>query len=82
MNKPALYERVALARDLEEHGLKRGDVAAVVDFAPHPSGGPEGIVLEISNALGDSLRVVIIRPEDIEPLHANEILAVRQLVSA
>ena len=80
MKTPALYERVALARDLDEHGLKRGDVATVVDSAPHPTGGPEGIVLEVTNALGDSLQVVIVTPADIEPLSANEILAVRQLV--
>ena len=79
MNKPALYERVALSRDFEEHGLKRGDVATVVEIAPHPSGGPEGIVLEISNALGDSLHVVIVTCADVESLRANEILAVRAL---
>jgi hypothetical protein len=80
MKKPALYDRVALARDLDEHGLKRGDVATVVDFAPHPAGGPEGIVLEVTNALGDSLQVVIVTAADIEPLSANDVLAVRQLV--
>ncbi len=80
MSKPALYQRVALARDLEEHSLKRGDVAMVVDLVPHPSGGTEGIVLEITNALGDSLQVVVVTPADIEPLSANEVLSVRQLV--
>ncbi len=80
MKTPVLYERVALARDFVEHGLKRGDVATVVDFAPHPVGGPEGIVLEVTNALGDSLQVIIVTPADIESLSANEVLAVRQLV--
>lgn len=78
--KPALYERVALARDLDDHGLKRGDVASVVDFAPHPHGGVEGIVLEVTNALGDSIQVVIVTSADIEPLSANEVLAVRYFV--
>lgn len=80
MKPPALYERVALARDLDEHDLKRGDVATVVDFAPHPTGGPAGIVLEVTNALGDSLQVVVVTSTDIVPLSANEVLAVRQLV--
>jgi hypothetical protein len=74
-----LYERVALARDLDEHGLKRGDVATVVDTVPHPTGGPDGLVLEVTNALGEPLQVVIVTPNDVEPLQANEILAVRQL---
>ena len=80
MNKPALYERVALTRDLHEHGLKRGDVATLVDSVPHPSGGAEGFVLEVTNALGDALQVVVVHATDIEPLNANEVLAVRTLV--
>jgi hypothetical protein len=80
MKNPPLFERVALARDLDEHGLKRGDVATVVDIAPHPKGGAEGIILEFTNALGDSLQVVVVTSADIEPLSADEVLAVRRLV--
>jgi len=80
MSQPVLYERIALARDLDEYALKRGDVATVVDFVPHPTAGPDGIVLEVTNALGDSLQVVVVNADDIEPLSANEVLAVRQLV--
>lgn len=79
MNRPSLYDRVALAHDLAEHGLKRGDVATLVDTAPHPSGGPDGLVLEITNALGESLQVVIVSPDDVQPLQANEVLAVREV---
>jgi hypothetical protein len=79
--KPKLYDRVALTRNIPDHGLKQGDVATLVDVAPHPSGGPDGLVLEIANALGESLRVAIVTAGDIEPLNANEVLAVRQLAS-
>lgn len=82
MSKPALYERVALARDLAEHGLKRGDVATLIDTVPHPTGGPDGLVLEVTNALGQSLQVVVVTAADIEPLNADEILAVRYLVKS
>jgi hypothetical protein len=37
--KWSLYQRVALKRDLPEHGLKRGDVATLVDLLPHPERG-------------------------------------------
>ena len=37
-----LYTRVALSRDLDEHGLKCGDVATLVDTVPHPDGQEEG----------------------------------------
>jgi uncharacterized protein DUF4926 len=82
MSKPALYERVALTRDLNEYGLKRGDVATLVDLVPHPAGGPVGHVLEVTNALGDSLQIVIVNDDDIEPLNADEVLAVRTLIKS
>lgn len=81
MVRLALYERVALTCDLPQFGMKRGDVATLVDRVPHPSGGPEGLVLEVSNALGDSLHVFVVTSDDVEPLSANEVLAVRQLAS-
>lgn len=79
MKRPSLYDRVAITHDLDEHRLKRGDVATVVDTVPHPSGGTDGLVLEVTNALGESLQVVVVTPEDVEPLHANEVLTVREL---
>jgi hypothetical protein len=80
MNKPSLYERVSLSRDLDEHGLKRGDVATLVDTVPHPSGGADGLVLEVTNALGDSLQLVVVKADDVEALTADEVLSVRPLV--
>ncbi len=75
--KPELYQRVALHCDLDEHQLKRGDVAMFVDRVPHPSGGEEGAVLEFFNALGESIAVVVVGESDIETLRANEVLSVR-----
>ena len=79
MKRPELYEYVSLKRDFDEYGLKRGDVATLIDVVPHPGPGPEGLVLEVFNAIGQSLNVVIVTDEDIEALNENEILAVRQL---
>jgi hypothetical protein len=42
-----LYQRVALNRDLNEYQLKKGDVATLIDFVPHPSNGEQGCVLEV-----------------------------------
>ena len=55
-----LYQRVALKRDLPEHNLQRGDVAILVDAVPHPQGGEPGSVLEVFNALGESIAVVAV----------------------
>jgi Domain of unknown function (DUF4926) len=59
-----LYERVALKRDLPEHNLRRGDVAVLVDYVPHPEEGEQGCVLEVFNALGESIAVVGRRPKE------------------
>jgi hypothetical protein len=77
-----LYQRVALKRDLPEHGLKKGDVAVVVDYVPHPEEGEEGCVLEVFNALGESIAVLARPMSEVEALHADEILSVRPLAKA
>jgi Domain of unknown function (DUF4926) len=72
-----LYGEVALTRDLPEYELKAGDIATLVDFVSHPSGGEEGCVLEVFNAVGESLAVIAVPTSAIESLRADEILAVR-----
>ena len=82
MSQLPLYERVALRSDMHQHGLKTGDVATLVDYAPHPGSGQEGYVLEVFNAVGESIAVVTVSATDVEPLHADEVLAVRHLAQA
>ena len=77
-----LYQSVALTCDLPEQSLKRGDVATLVDYAPHPSDGERGCILEVFNALGDSLAIVAVPESAVEPLRADEIMAVRPLAKA
>jgi len=74
-----LYDRGGLRTSLPEYELRAGDVATLVDFIDHPSSGPRGCVLELFNALGESIRVVTVPEDAIEPLRADEILAVRPL---
>jgi len=78
----SLYQRVALRRDLPEHNLRRGDVATLLDYAPHPEGGERGCVVEVFNALGESIAVVAVPESDIEELRADEVFAVRPLARA
>lgn len=77
-----LYDRVALRRSFSEHGLRAGDVATVVDFVEHPSSGPRGCILELFNALGESIGVVAVPEDAVQPLRADEVLAVRPLTAA
>lgn len=75
----ALFETVALRSDLPVFGLKRGDLAVVNDCVPHPAGGEDGLVLEVFSALGESLMTVVVAESEVEPLQADEVLAVRHL---
>jgi len=77
-----LYDRVALRVSVAEHALRAGDVATLIDFVEHPSSGPRGCVLELLNALGESLGVVTVPENSVEPLRADEVLAVRPMVGA
>lgn len=74
-----LYERVSLNIDFPEYNLKKGDIVTLVDRVPHPTGGEEGYVLEVFNALGESLNVIIVPSSAVEPLKPDEILSVRSL---
>ncbi|MDZ4858966.1 MAG: DUF4926 domain-containing protein [Candidatus Hydrogenedentes bacterium] len=76
--KPELFAQIALCRDLDELGLKKGDVATLVDYIPHPQGGEEGCILEIFNAIGDSIQIATVPVSMIMPLSANEVPAVRR----
>jgi hypothetical protein len=77
-----LYSEVALTRDLPEYELRAGDIATLVDWVPHPSGGEEGCVLEVFNAVGESLAVIVVPKSAVEVLRPDEILTVRSLTKA
>ncbi len=75
-----LYQRVSLNRNFPEYNLKKGDIATFIDTVSHPSGGEEGYVLEVFNALGESINVVIVPKSAVNSLQENEILTVRSLI--
>jgi hypothetical protein len=80
--KPKLYERVALTRDLPEHNLRKGDVAVVVEHLPATSGGEDGYALEVFNAVGETIDVVMVPASAVKPLTEDEILQARSLSPA
>jgi len=75
-----LYQEVALTRNFPEYQLQQGDLATVIDFVPHPTGGETGCVLEVFNAIGESLKVVTVPISAIKQLSDNDILSSRQLI--
>lgn len=77
--KIELYQRVALNSDFPEYQLQQGDIATLLDYVPHPNGSKEGCVLEVFNAVGESIKVVAVPASAVEPLRADEVMAVRPL---
>ncbi|MEY4517594.1 MAG: hypothetical protein RLZZ499_193, partial [Cyanobacteriota bacterium] len=77
--KLELYQYVALSQDLPEYNLKHGDVAMLIDYVTHPSGGEDGYVLEVFNATGDSLVVLTVPFSAVLQLPTEALLAVRPL---
>lgn len=76
MMQPELYTRVALTRDIPEAHLKRGDTAMYIDFLPVKEGEP-GAILEVFNALGESVDVITVPISAIEALRPEHIPSVR-----
>ena len=68
-----LFSRVALRTDLPDYGLQCGDVATIVDHHP-VSTGEDGYSLEIFNALGETIAVVVVAESQIAPMLRNEVL--------
>ena len=76
-----LYQRIALTRDLPEHRLYEGDVATVVEHLPGiaATGGEDGYALEVYNAIGETIAVVMVPASAVRPLTEHEILQTRSL---
>ena len=71
-------DTVVLARDIEEHGLKRDDIGAVV----HRYRDGSAYEVEFVTGEGSTVAVLTLTSEDIRPIGQKEILHVRELVRA
>jgi hypothetical protein len=67
-----LLDTVVLARDLPEHGLRAGDLGAVVELY-----GSDGFEVEFVQASGHTKALVTLKASDLRPVADRDILAVR-----
>jgi len=73
MNYKAL-DTVVLVRDLPAHGLKAGDLGAVVEVYP-----PDALEVEFVTASGRTTALVTLKSTDVRPISDSDLVAVRSL---
>lgn len=69
-----VLETVVLERDLPEHGLRRGDLGAVVAVYL-----PDGLEVEFVRASGQTQALVDLTAEDVRGIQDEDLVAVRSL---
>ena len=79
--KSDLFRRIALRVDLPEYGLKKGDVATIVEHLPG-NGREDGYAVEVFNSVGDTIAVITVPESAVEPLTADTIPSVRPLAKS
>ena len=70
--KFALLDSVVLNHDLPEHGLRAGDLGAVVELY-----GADGVEVEFVRASGQTKALITLKTGDIRSVAASDILSVR-----
>lgn len=74
-----LFTRVSLTEDIPEHGLHKGDLATIVERHKGEPGQETGYSLEVFNAIGETITVLVVEESKISSVKRNENLHVRQL---
>jgi hypothetical protein len=70
-------ETVALTTDLPAHGLKKGDIGAIVEIY-----GRDAVEVEFVTGSGHTQALITLGIDHIRPVGPKDILAVRQLDAA
>lgn len=65
---------VVLSRDIPEHGLRRGDLGAVVHIY-----APDGLEVEFVSASGRTAALVTLKDGDVRAVADGDLIAVRRL---
>jgi hypothetical protein len=65
-------DTVVLDRDLPEHGLRRGDLGAVVEVY-----APDGLEVEFVTASGKTEAIVTLHESDVRSIEDRDLIAVR-----
>ena len=67
-----VLETVVLDRDLADHGLRRGDLGAVVEVYE-----PDGLEVEFVTASGRTAALLTLSAHDVRPVADDDLVSVR-----
>ena len=73
--KLEMFKEAVFVCDMPERGIKKGDVATVIDHLDKPE---PGYILEVFDALGDTVDVVSVPESYLEPIQEGERFQVRR----
>lgn len=69
-------DTVALTHDIDKHGLKQGDIGAIV----HCYKDNSAFEVEFAAADGNTIALLTLNQKDIRPIGGREVLHVRELL--
>ncbi len=75
--KYKVLDTVVLERNLPSHGLKKGDLAAVVEVYE-----PDGLEVEFVTASGKTTALITVRVGDVRSVADTDLISVRSVTAA
>ncbi|MFQ5913112.1 MAG: DUF4926 domain-containing protein [Nitrospinota bacterium] len=69
-----VLDTVVLDRDLPGHGLRKGDLGAIVQVHE-----PDGLEVEFVTASGKTQALVALKVQDVRPVQDSDLIAVRSV---
>ena len=72
-----VLDTVVLMKDILSHGLRKGDLGAVVDTYE-----PDGIEVEFVTGSGQTRALITLKVDDVRSVSETDILAVRSMDAA
>jgi hypothetical protein len=70
--KYRVLDTIVLDRDLPDHGLRKGDLGAVVEVYE-----PDGLEVEFVTASGRAAAVLTLEARDVRPIADDDLVSVR-----
>jgi hypothetical protein len=68
----AMLDTVVLLRDIPDHGLRAGDLGAVVELFP-----PDSLEVEFVDASGRTTALMVLRTSEVRSIADTDVVAVR-----